>query len=458
MMKNIGKRLRIGLFGLFLLLVASVSANNIQVTNVSLTGSILTFSVSWDNSWRTTTTAPYNWDAAWIFVKYRDCATLQWAHADIDSASAASPLVADTTADQKGVMIYRSANGTGNISNVQVNLRLTGLPSGNFDFNVFAVEMVYVPTDSFYLGDGSSTYTWRQGTNAANPYYLTSEAAITMANSGTNLYAAAQVTAGTIPAVYPKGYDAFYCMKYEISQQQYADYLNTLTSAQVVPRYNITTANRYTITGAWPTLTATAGNRACNWLNWDDLMTYLDWAALRPMTELEFEKAARGPGIYVPDEFAWGTNLIVDANTVVNDGSATESVSNAIPAGYGIANYGNNIVTGPLRCGFAGTAATNRLQIGASYYGICELSGNVWEIVVSTGSTLGRTFVPAYGDGRISPVGLYDVAQWGASSSAGIRGGNWGAPVADLRISDRSLAVYTTSTRFNTMGGRGVRK
>ncbi len=457
-MANTRNLLRIGLFALLFSLVSSLSANNIQVTNVSLSGSILTFSLSWDNSWRTTTTAPYNWDAAWIFVKYRDCSTLQWAHADIDSASAASPLTADTTSDQKGVMVYRTADGTGNISNVQVSVRLTGLPSGNFDFNVFGVEMVYVPTDSFYLGDGTSTYTWRTGTNASLPYYVTSEAAITMANSGTNLYAAAQINAGTVPAAYPKGYEAFYCMKYELSQQQYADYLNTLTSAQVVPRYPVTTANRYTITGAWPTLTATAGNRACNWLNWDDLLTYLDWAALRPMTELEFDKAARGPAIYVPGEYAWGTGLIVDANTVVNDGSATESVSNPIPAGYGIASFGNNSITGPLRCGFAGTAATNRLQIGASYYGICELSGNVWEWVVSTGSTLGKTFLPAYGDGSITPVGRYDVTEWRTITSGGIRGGAWNAPVADLRISDRSLAVYTTTTRGSNIGGRGVRK
>ena len=36
-------------------------------------------------------------------------------------------------------------------------------------------------------------------------------------------------------------------------------------------------------------------DRACNFLNWNDLAAYLQWAALRPMTELEFEKICR-PG------------------------------------------------------------------------------------------------------------------------------------------------------------------
>lgn len=435
----------------------SLWANNLQISNVALNGTLLSFNVSWDNSWRTTGTAPYNYDAVWLFVKYRDCATLQWNHARVDSAGAASPLFADTTADQTGVMVYRAANGVGNISNVSVTFRLTGLAPGNYDFSVFGVEMVYVPQDSFYLGDGASFNTWRVGTNPAVPYYVTSEAPITVANSGTNLYAAAQIVAGTMPAVYPKGYRAFYCMKYEISQAQYAEYLNTLTSTQEAARYLAGTANRYTIGGLWPVHTATAGNRAMNWMNWDDLLTYLDWAALRPMTELEFEKACRGPAVYVPNEYAWGTTLIVDANTPTNDGTATESVSNAVPPGNGIANYGNNVLLGPLRVGFAGTGTTNRLQIGASYYGICEMSGNIWEYCVSGGSVAGRTFIPAHGNGNITPVGLWDVPGWVNSTGNAIRGGGWSAAVADLQISDRSNGTYSTNTRAFSLGGRGVR-
>lgn len=438
-------------------LAGNLSANNLQITNVALNGTLLSFNVSWDNSWRTMGTAPYNYDAVWLFVKYRDCSTLQWNHALVDSAGAASPLFADTTADQTGVMVYRAANGVGNISNVAVTFRLNGLPPGNYDFNVFGVEMVYVPQDSFYLGDGASLYTWRVGTNAAVPYYINSEAAVTVANSGTSLYAAAQIVAGTVPAAYPKGYRAFYCMKYEISQAQYAEYLNTLTSTQDAARYAVTTANRYTLGGAWPTHTATAGNRGMNWMNWDDFLTYLDWAALRPMTEFEYEKACRGRAVYVPGEYAWGTTLIVDANTPTNDGTATESVSNAVPAGSGIANYGNTVVLGPLRVGFAGTGATNRHQIGATYYGICEMSGNLWEFCVSAGSAAGRTFIPAHGNGNITPVGLWDVPGWVNSGGNAIRGGGWTAAVTELQISDRALGIYNNNARSGPVGGRGVR-
>jgi formylglycine-generating enzyme required for sulfatase activity len=442
---------------LLVLIGGKLQANNVQISNVSLSGNILSFGLSWDNSWRTMTTAPYNYDAVWIFVKYRDCATLQWAHADIDSASAASPLFADTTADRKGVMVYRASNGTGNITNINVSVRMTGLPSGNFDFSVFGVEMVYIPTDSFYLGDGSSTNTFRTGAVAANPYFVNSENAITVANSGSDLYAAAAIVVGTLPPAYPKGYASFYLMKYEISQEQYADFLNTLTSTQAAARYPITTVNRYTLTGAWPTISATAGNRAMSFLSWDDYLTYLDWAALRPFTELEFEKACRGDAIYVPDEYAWGTSLVVDANTPLNDGTATESVSNPIPPGYGIANYGNTSILGPLRNGFAGTASTSRFQIGAGYYGNTELSGNIYEYVVTAGNVTGRAFVRTFGDGSITPTGIWNVTGWPTAAGNGLRGGAWTAVAADLRTSDRSNGTYGTNSRINTMGGRGAR-
>jgi formylglycine-generating enzyme required for sulfatase activity len=432
-------------------------ANNLQISNLALNGRLLSFNVSWDNSWRTMGTAPYNYDAVWLFVKYRDCSTLQWNHANVDSAGAASPLFADTTSDQKGVMVYRSADGGGNISNVSVTFRLTGLPAGNFDFNVFGVEMVYVPQDSFYLGDGNSTYTWRVGTNQAVPYYINSEAPITLATTSPSLSAGGAFVSGTMPAEYPKGYRAFYCMKYEISQAQYAEFLNTLTSTQDAPRYFVSAANRYSIGGAWPAHTAAAGNRAWNSAGWDDLLTYLDWAALRPMTELEFEKACRGPAMFVPGEYAWGTTLVVDANAVVNDGTDAEAVTDAIPAGTGIANYGNSLILGPLRCGFAGTGTTNRLQIGATYYGICEMSGNVQEYCVSGGSVAGRTFVPNNGDGSISPVGLWDVPGWVTFTGNAIRGGAWSVAAAELRISYRLFATYATNSRGAGNGGRGVR-
>ncbi len=70
---------------LFALIVLSdnecVMANNIQLSNVALTGQntaggyiMVQFDLSWDNSWRTDNLngdGKSNWDAAWVFVKYR---------------------------------------------------------------------------------------------------------------------------------------------------------------------------------------------------------------------------------------------------------------------------------------------------------------------------------------------------------------------------------------------------
>jgi len=69
---------------LFALILATLlTANNINVTNVKVTGqnttagvnhtsnySLVQFDLTWENSWRTSS-APNNWDAAWVFVKYR---------------------------------------------------------------------------------------------------------------------------------------------------------------------------------------------------------------------------------------------------------------------------------------------------------------------------------------------------------------------------------------------------
>jgi len=431
--------------------------NNLQISNVTLNAGLLNFSVSWENSWRVSSTAPNNYDAVWIFVKYRDCAGMQWNHALIDSAGTVAPLRADTVSDRMGIMVYRTADGVGNVTPTNVSVRMTNLPSGNFDFKVLGVEMVYIPEASFQLGDGASTATFRRGTVTANPYTVISENTLTVANSGSNLYASTSISSGTIPALYPKGFNDFYIMKYEISQQQYVEFLNCLTSAQAVTRRPITGANRYTITGNWPTATATAGNRACNFLGYNDFLAYLDWSGLRPYTEMEYEKVCRGPVPPVPGEFSWGTTLITDANTVVNDGTANESVSNPIPAGSGIANHNNSSVLGPLRCGFAGSTSTTRQTMGATYYGVCEMSGNLREIVVHNSNSTGRAFLPNHGDGNITATGFMDVAGWPAATGFGTRGGAYIDASGLLRISDRAADTEATTTRRGYTGGRGAR-
>src|SRR5687767_3070349 len=50
-------------------------ANNLTIANISYSqvNGTVTFDLSWNNSWRSSTTSAANWDAAWVFVKWRDC-------------------------------------------------------------------------------------------------------------------------------------------------------------------------------------------------------------------------------------------------------------------------------------------------------------------------------------------------------------------------------------------------
>src|SRR5689334_2843436 len=87
---------------ILLFLSVGLSANNILVSNVSLTGQnisagpnnpanfiMVQFTVGWENSWRLST-APANWDAAWVFVKYRINGG-DWQHALLNNNGNVAP-------------------------------------------------------------------------------------------------------------------------------------------------------------------------------------------------------------------------------------------------------------------------------------------------------------------------------------------------------------------------------
>ena len=104
-------------------------ANNIAVSSISLTGRNTStqtlrvqFSLSWDNSWRTTS-APFNWDAAWVFVKYKIGPTGDWKHATLATSGHSIPSIASTTQnDAAGLFIYRSGVGTGTFNPSAIQL------------------------------------------------------------------------------------------------------------------------------------------------------------------------------------------------------------------------------------------------------------------------------------------------------------------------------------------------
>jgi formylglycine-generating enzyme required for sulfatase activity len=466
----------------------AASANNLRIGTVTeiINGSnhYLQFSISWDNSWRITG-SPANRDAVWLFVKRKDCGSNYWVHANLatqDTAHTAdSPLFVDAYSDKKGVMVYRTATGAGHIDSVNIQLKLDAPPVGDFEYKVLGVEMVYIPAAAFYVGDGTSAYHFRTG-NTLAPYLVASEAAIPLSNSGTNLWSINQSGPYTLPAAYPKGYKAFYCMKYEISQGQYAEFLNSIPYDAVVNRYDAGNVNhqRYTIGGTWPLLTADVPDRACNYLSTQDLLAYLDWSALSPISELEFEKACRGTNAPVTAEYAWGTGGITrtDSLTTGTENTPNETVSNYIVPGTGPALYQGVPPSGPLRCGFAAKAGTSRVAAGASFYGIMELSGNVLEFCVNVDSSnwgASRTFTGNHGDGELftAPNAGFSNAGWPGQItgdpnapvfSFALRGGSWSTSFPEqLRVSDRSVYIYNTGVaspdpygRSHSSGGRGV--
>jgi hypothetical protein len=474
-------------------LTGMLMANNISISNLSLTGkntgshyALVQFDISWENSWRTST-AESNWDAAWVFVKYRVAGGAwqqAWLNDDGHTVPAGSNITPGmqnpcavfnaTTNPGLGAFIYRSDDGaTSTFAKTGVQLRwnygANGVADGEqVEIKVFAIEMVYVPQGAFTVGSGgteSGSFTdGSRASGASIPLSISSEGALTIGQSAGNLWGTSISGdntiggAGTLAAAFPKGYGAFYCMKYEMSQQQYVDFLNTLTATQASNRYSAgSTGLRYGISVSGGVYSTNNPYVACNFLSWMDGAAYTDWAGLRPMTELEFEKACRGTATPVAGEYAWGNTTATKADNITNGGASTETTTTPD------ANAVFLNATGPMRTGVFATGSTTRAQSGGTYYGIKEMSGNLWERTVTVGSTTGRTFTAVNGNGTLSTAGYADISTWpgyvttevtGATGS-GLRGGSFTDDY--MNISSRELGSLDWSDRFSNDGFRAVR-
>jgi len=83
------------LAGLLPAVAPQAQANHVQVTNAGLvSGGQVEFDISWENSWRESWTlagggsAVENWDAAWVFVKYRKAGETAYSHATLSTDAA----------------------------------------------------------------------------------------------------------------------------------------------------------------------------------------------------------------------------------------------------------------------------------------------------------------------------------------------------------------------------------
>lgn len=278
-----------------------------------------------------------------------------------------------------------------------------------------------------------------------------------------------------LPADFPNGYEGFYAMKYEVTQQQYVSFLNKLDrNSQALrtvgehlagmregeyvfgnnrrqPSFrNGIVLMKLGENSGLPNVFACDLNPdnmpnslddgqmvACNFLSPSDLLAYADWAGLRPLSELEFEKMCRRafPGEVLAGEFAWNSASATFGKTLNDAGKDTENY------GEGNVNAGNS--SGPVRAGAFLRSGRNREQAGVGFWGVEDLSGNLAEIYYNA-DVYGRQLNGSvHGDGELGNNGDTDVPanRWSRDTLAfGVRGGSYESGRKELAVSDRSKA------------------
>jgi formylglycine-generating enzyme required for sulfatase activity len=404
-----------------LLLVArAATATDLAVSDVSISRSAnqssahVTLNIAWQNAWRNAR----NHDAAWVFVKVRAPGGA-WRHAAIldarlqPVARLLRPALLSTPADHSGVFVFAASPMRGLVEwplDLTVDLgAIRDLAADTtLDVRAFAVEMVYVPEGAFTIGDPDAAavkfaafYRSNASGRPDGLVEIRSEDAIAVGPVVGALYYQVEHPEyegdreGPIPADFPKGFRAFYIMKYELTQGLYADFLNTLreeaTEFRAVHGGREYYRHRGTIRLDEGRYVADRPRRPANRVSWEDGIAFADWAGLRPMTELEFEKAARGFSAPVPHEFPWGT-------------SSTEEVRRVMQPNDDLALTASEEE--------ASLSDDTRSVFGASYYWVLDLAGSVWERAVTIGHPVGRAFKGSHGDGRLTTYGSATNEDW----------------------------------------------
>lgn len=474
-------------------LCGSTLANDVRINGeasvqpLDETTAQISFKVSWDHSWR----EGENWDAIWVFVKYkRKGVNEPWHHAylkDSENNRVASgtgipamEVLAVTSVENwaqrmdtlyfgndapvvskgldrtvvPGVLIFRKKPGTGNIVNAPVRLEWDfnegdlnlysevtrqDIRDGKIEISVQAIEMVYVPVGPYYLGDRLSAYSFiNEGADGA--LRVTSDDEQMLYRMGPTA-GSTYDKAWKVRGMFPMGYTGYYMMKYEVSQEQYVNFLNRLTlrdqrkrigrpleslnpgdyvfgatNNQEEPSYRngIILLEKYlpldtpalfgfNLSLATPANDYDDGKSiACNFLSPEDMYTYTDWAGLRPMTEPEYEKGCRerDPAAFAVDRsFAWETPVftsLIWTDIQSHAGEETEQVS-------GNANLNGPVNAAdmfPVKCGAFADETPNMVGSGSSRWGLMEMTGNLAEIYYNAENA--TTFNgDIYGDGNI---------------------------------------------------------
>jgi hypothetical protein len=368
------------------------------------------FTLSWPNAWHN----ERNHDAAWVVLRGTDAtaATLLVAECGHDAYGSDVAATVVPSDDRRGVFVAPAAAHRGDVS-WRISVALQDAPPD--DVQAWSVGMVYIPAGAFELGDddplaqrfGAFHRVGDDGGAAAAPFAVESEAAIEVAQRAGALWYARDRSGyhgdqqGPIPAAWPKGTRAFYVMKHELTQGEYAAFLNALPEEWQRLRAPVGLRGEETSTCSiardGDRFAAGAPERPCNFVSWDDTCALYDWLALRPLTEFEFEKAARGPRRPVAFDYPWGTASV---EALARNVERNRDLTRADVASEGSL-----------------TDAT-RAELGASHYWVFDLGGSVWERVISAGHAAGRAFTGSHGDGARAE-GRATNPDWPATAANG---------------------------------------
>ena len=289
-------------------------------------------------------------NAVWIFFKVRAEGTNEWQHVRLAADKVMNPtgygcangnapvdLLVPAGEDGFTGLFLRLADqhpgltlAASDVTAVWDFSACTGITRDTkVEMRAFAIRMMYISKGPFYLGSGGREmfgfHTYTDGKQDTLPFQVTSSNAIPTGKKNGRLWSRGSGPAddGEIPATFPTGYAAFYCMENPVDGIPYSAYLNTLTQEQANERFfdkdlvsRQEVKSPFTATGSGTNYIYSGGNRGkANgiWgLSYLDGALYSAWAGLRPMSELEYEKALRGFRAPMPDEAGysyWGINF-----------------------------------------------------------------------------------------------------------------------------------------------------
>lgn len=171
------------LFILLSVTLTTLSGSNVKITSApyidlgSLKYNNMTtiyLDVEWDNSWRD----KENWDAVYIFLKYKKSTDVAWSHVLLrDAFHVVSPGYTFFTAKDPangadkstGIFVYRNAMGGGKSTvtlELQWKYNMNGLTRqdllNGISIEASAIEMVYIPKGPFRPGDQYSKYCFQK--------------------------------------------------------------------------------------------------------------------------------------------------------------------------------------------------------------------------------------------------------------------------------------------------------